>query len=77
MRTLLLIAIAATLAACASEPKQASNNREWITVSCSGAVGWKACSDKGMQLCPNGFDIANKEENLITGLRSYQIACKR
>lgn len=76
MKNLLIVSMLAALTACASTPKQA-DTREWIRVTCSGAAGWTACTDKSLALCPNGYDIANKEENLVTGLRAYEIACKK
>lgn len=76
MRKLLMACVIAALTACASTPKQA-DNREWVRVTCSGAVGWNVCAEKGLALCPNGYDIADKEENLITGLRAYAVACKK
>lgn len=64
------------LAACSSMPGKSTDNREWLTVSCSGAAGWKVCFDAAQRECPKGFDIANKQENLVTGLRSFEFACK-
>ena len=77
MRNVMLFCLLGMLASCASTGGKTADNREWVRVTCSGAAGWTVCTDKSLALCPNGYDIANKEENLVTGLRAYEIACKK
>jgi hypothetical protein len=54
-----------------------NDGRQWTRVSCSGNSGWEACTHQAEQLCPQGFDIANKEENRSSALRAYEVACKQ
>jgi len=53
------------------------DGRTWSATSCSGFTGWDACHKKAGEACPNGYDIANKEENQATGHRSMLYSCKR
>lgn len=52
------------------------DNRQWTRVKCSGASDWTACWRQAEQLCPNGFDMANKEEDRSALKREVDIACK-
>lgn len=71
------IALISLLSACSTlSPNKTVDTREWVNVDCSGAAGWEACYKKAESRCPNGFDIASKEENLVTGLRSFAYACR-
>lgn len=53
------------------------DNRQWTRVKCSGASDWTACWRQAEQLCPNGFDMANKEEDRSALKREVDIACKQ
>lgn len=52
------------------------DNRQWTRVKCSGASDWTACWRQAEQLCPNGFDTANKEEDRSALKREVDIACR-
>jgi len=66
------------LAACSSIfPNKTTETREWQTANCSGALDWNVCYKKAESRCPNGFDTANREENMVTGLRKFQFACRK
>lgn len=58
---------------------QSSKNEEraWTAVSCSGYVGWDACHNKARELCPNGYDMASKEENILAQKRTMLVSCKK
>jgi hypothetical protein len=70
------ISVALVVAGCAtnSHPK---DDRQWTRVTCSGNSGWEACARQAEELCPHGFDTANREENRSSALRAYEVACKR
>jgi len=66
------------LTACSSVfPNKTTETREWQTVNCSGAAGWEVCFRKAEARCPNGFDTANREENMVTGLRAFAVSCRK
>jgi hypothetical protein len=70
------IAIALVLlAGCQTSSMQ--DGRQWSRVKCSGASDWTACWRQAEQICPNGFDMANKEEDRSALKREVDIACKR
>lgn len=77
MRRMYLVLLAVSVYGCGTLSDKTADTREWLAVSCSGAVGWDACFKRASTLCPRGFDMANKEENLVTGLRSFSFACKK
>lgn len=54
-----------------------TDDRTWISVSCSGHVGWDACHNKARELCPHDYDIASKEENLLAQKRTMLVSCKK
>lgn len=64
-----------TLAGC--ETMQTQDNRQWTRVKCSGASNWTECWRQAEQLCPHGFDLANKEEDRVGLRREVDIACKQ
>lgn len=66
--------MALLLASCGTLPNK--DKREWLSVSCSGFANWEKCYQKANNLCPNGFDTANKEENLVTQGRTMKVSCK-
>jgi len=39
-------------------------------VSCSGFKGCQDCTTNAFQACPNGFEIKNKEENLLSNVKN-------
>lgn len=64
-----------TLVGC--QNMQTQDNRQWTRVKCSGASNWTECWRQAEQLCPNGFDMANKEEDRVGLRREVDIACKQ
>jgi hypothetical protein len=65
------------LCACSSVlPNKAVETREWKTAECSGAQSWVDCNRQADSHCSKGYDIANKEENLVTGLRRFEFSCR-
>ena len=63
------------LAGCQNMGSQ--DNRQWTRVKCSGASDWTQCWRQAEQMCPNGFDMANKEEDRAALKREVDIACKQ
>ena len=53
------------------------DNRQWTRVKCSGASDWTECWRQAEQLCPNGFDMANKDEDRAALRREVDIACRQ
>jgi hypothetical protein len=74
MKTSLAIALLLVFTGCKN--MEAQDNREWTRVKCSGASEWKECWQQAEELCPNGFDMANKEEDRSALKREIDIACK-
>lgn len=54
----------------------AQDSRQWSRVKCSGASDWTECWRQAERMCPNGFDMANKEEDRSALKREVDIACK-
>lgn len=52
------------------------DDRQWTRVKCSGASDWTECWRQAEEICPNGFDLANKEEDRSALKREVDIACK-
>jgi hypothetical protein len=72
------VVFALLLAACSSIfPNKTTDTREWQKVNCNGAAGWETCFRKAEAHCPNGFDTANREENMVTGLRAFAVSCRK
>ncbi|MEZ0231300.1 MAG: hypothetical protein ACAH12_00545 [Methylophilaceae bacterium] len=76
MKKIAFMLIALALAAC-STTKPKSDGREWIEVSCSGFADWSACNDKAARLCPDGYNVAKRDENWVTQGRVMTFACKK
>lgn len=53
-----------------------ADTREWVPVSCVGFADWQVCHEKARRFCPNGYDVRNMRENLVTQNRTMEIACK-
>ncbi len=58
-------------------PNKTVDSRAWSKVTCSGTASWEDCKSAALRACPNGFDMANKEENAITLKRTFEFACKQ
>ena len=52
------------------------DSRQWTHIACSGASDWTACWRQAEEICPTGFDVANKEEDRSALKREVDIACK-
>jgi len=78
MDKILIAATIILLSSCSSLlPAKATDTREWFTTDCNNASGWDICHKKAGARCPSGYDIANKEENMLTGLRKFEFACRK
>lgn len=83
MKTLFLFFLAALVTGCASGPfsakrdLEASSQQQGTVVSCSGGYKtWQDCNRAAAQLCPNGYEILEREENINMQARSLRISCK-
>ncbi|HZV97895.1 MAG TPA: hypothetical protein VFF74_02790 [Methylophilaceae bacterium] len=77
MKKLLLISASLFLASCSLNQAKPGDGREWAEVSCSGFADWTKCNAKAAKLCPNGYDVANREESLIAQRRTMMVACTK
>ncbi|HEY3326792.1 MAG TPA: hypothetical protein VGK14_06430 [Novimethylophilus sp.] len=69
--------LAVSLFGCSTPPRSDhADHREWIGITCSGFAGWDACYYQAGKFCRSGYEMAYKEENLITQKRSVLVACK-
>jgi len=53
---------------CAITPKQAtlSDGSQGFSVSCNGsAINWSRCYEAAKTVCPNGFDVKDREQYLL------------
>ena len=81
-RTLILILTMIALHGCASGPfsdkrdLEASSPQQGTVVSCNGYKAWPDCYRAAKQVCPSGFEVLAKEENLPTQMRILRISCK-
>lgn len=48
----------------------------WIPLSCSAELQWDTCLKEAEALCPQGYDVADKKEDLSTQSRSMQVSCR-
>ena len=69
------LTLLALLTSCTTMPQKYQHNLG--VVSCSGFKGWQDCTAYALQACPNGFDIKNKEENLVLQARALTFQCKK
>jgi hypothetical protein len=53
-----------------------TNVHKWEDVSCSSNKGWDACMMAASKACPKGFNLRNKEEDMMTQKRNMQFSCK-
>jgi hypothetical protein len=82
MQRLSFILITILLAGCATGPfsqKRDIDNggqQQGMVISCSGYKSWADCDRAAANACPKGYDVINKEENIITQGRTLRINCK-
>ena len=69
------LTLLAFLTSCTAMSQQGHGNLG--VVSCSGFKGWQDCTTYALQACPNGFEIKNKEENLVWQARELTFQCKK
>jgi len=81
----LIVILLALLSSCAqlmhgqSQPVKAINEKQGIFfTSCSGAVeDWASCHNKAIQTCPKGYQILDKSEDVMGGIRKQTFQCKK
>ena len=71
-----IVALFAALAIIGCTNMGVDDNRSWTRVKCSGASDWTECWRQAEEICPDGFDMANKEEDRSALKREVYIACK-
>lgn len=63
------------LIGCSSMSRQ--DDRMWTHLKCSGSSSaWTECWKEARAMCPQGFDMANREEQRESLKREVDIACK-
>lgn len=72
-----IVTTALLLSACSMPNTKPADGRDWVNVSCDGFADWSKCNEKAAQLCPGGYDTANREESLIAQHRAMSVACKK
>lgn len=50
--------------------------QQGVVVSCSGYKTWQDCARAAARVCPNGYEILAKDENVVTQGRTLRIGCK-
>lgn len=73
---LALIICGCTIVAPNAASKKNDSKRVWVPLSCSAELQWDTCINEARALCPQGFDVANKKEDLTTQSRSMEVSCK-
>lgn len=82
MMRYVLLGVALFTAGCAANTVSrernldAASRQEGLVVSCSGFKSWSACYRTAERICPGGYEIIGKEENLVTQGRTLRINCK-
>ncbi len=75
MRLSAILALAATLAACAKaqEVTRPGGPREYL-IACGATTGWDVCHGKAAELCPAGYGTL--DERLGFTRRELHVACR-
>jgi len=83
MKTLVLFLSLAAITGCATAPfsgtrdLENSSQQQGTVISCSGGYKtWQDCSKSAAQLCPSGYEILSRDENINMQARSLRISCK-
>lgn len=82
MRNIGIFLLCIATAGCANGPfsekrdLESSSQQQGQVVACSGYKVWPDCYRAAKQVCPNGFEVLAKEENLPTQTRTLRINCK-
>jgi len=83
MRTLHLLVLIVAITGCTTGPLsakrdlEASSQQRGTVVTCSGGYKtWQDCSKSAAQLCPGGYEILERDENINMQARSLRISCK-
>jgi len=74
-KKLISLAFLVLLTSCTGISQQGHDNL--LVVSCSGFKGWQDCTSYAFHGCPNGFEIKNKQENLVLQARELTFQCKK
>lgn len=77
MKRYLSIIAMLVLVGCNMPNTKPADNREWIEVSCSGFADWTKCNEKAARMCPEGYEVAGREESVIAQRRIMKFACTR
>ncbi len=64
-----------SLTACGTQT--AKPEKDWIEVRCSGFSEWEVCNAKAAKICPEGYEIYDKVDDMITRKRAMMISCKK
>ena len=75
MKRLVPVLALLALAGCNMPNTKPADNREWLEVSCSGFADWTKCNEKAARMCPEGYDVAMREESAIAQKRLMKFAC--
>jgi hypothetical protein len=57
-----------------SEPKK-SVSGEAVAVNCGGHSSWGDCNTKATQICPKGYQMIKRDEDIISQRRIMYISC--
>lgn len=72
-----LVIVAAVLSGCIHSPQYARLKiDDWTELTCSGFLSWQDCKQEARAICPNGFYVADNQENYYIQRRVMSVACK-
>jgi hypothetical protein len=77
MKKIFSVSVFCLLAGCGMQNTKPGDGRQWVEVRCSGFANWTQCHEKARRLCPDGYDMAYQEENLVTQKRTMEVACRK
>lgn len=76
-KNLVTVVALLALSGCSMPNTRQGDGREWIEVTCSGFADWNKCNEKAARMCPQGYDVATREESAIAQKRLMKFACKK
>jgi hypothetical protein len=83
MKMSFLFLFVSIISGCATGPFSANRDLETTSqqkgtvVACSGGYKtWQDCNKAAAQLCPNGFEILERDENINMQARTLRVSCK-
>ena len=77
MKSLMTTIALLALTGCNMPNTKQGDGREWIDVTCSGFADWTKCNEKAARMCPEGYDVAMREESAIAQRRIMKFACRK